>query len=305
MAKENKERKSFLYYVIYAGLWCIGILYGPISRLISFLMGRLVYYCFPKYRHIVQENLEVAFSDKSKKERIKIAKKTFANLVSLIFEIGCSLRLTEKKIHKYFQVEGFEYLVSALEKKRGAFLLTGHIGNWELLPVVSYLMPVPGNVLYRPLDFTPLDEFFVVSRSRNNVKLFSREGALRKVVSHLRQNEVVLVLQDQNVDWYEGVFVDFFGKKACTSVGMATMAYRLKTPIVPMFLLRTKKGFLFKMMSEVEQVFTDDARKDIEENTQRYNDVLEEIIRQYPDQWFWVHRRWKTAPCQPWPRREG
>ena len=303
---KNQKEKTILYHLIYGVFWFLGCLHGLVSKIVSFMLGRFVYYCVPKYRHIVQDNLEIAFGEeKDIFERTYIAKKVFVNLILLLFEIGWSLHLTDEKVSQYFEATGIEHIKKALEKKKGVFFLTGHIGNWELLAPVSHLLGTVTNVLYRPLDFAPLDLFFVKSRSRNGGNLISNRGGLRKIIGHIRKNEAGLILLDQNAAWHEGVFVDFFGKRACTAKGLSVIARRLQTPVIPIFLIRKGNGFLMEVLPEVEQVFTDDETKDFEENTQRYNNIIEGVIRKYPDQWFWVHRRWKTLPYHSWPRKEN
>jgi KDO2-lipid IV(A) lauroyltransferase len=108
---------------------------------------------------------------------------------------------------------------------------------------------------------------------------------------------------DQNVDWYEGVFVDFFGYRACTNKGMALLARRTEAPVIPVFLVREKSGFMAEFGSEIPLIKTEDIRKDLESNTQQYNRIIEDFVRRYPDQWFWVHQRWKTKPYCLWPRK--
>jgi KDO2-lipid IV(A) lauroyltransferase len=126
---------------------------------------------------------------------------------------------------------------------------------------------------------------------------------MRKVLGILKQGEVIVMLMDQNVDWYEGVFVDFFGRRACTNKGLALLARKTEAPVVPVFLIRKESGFIVEIGQEVPLIKTGDKTKDIEANTQQYNKIIEDIIRRYPDQWFWVHQRWKTRPYQPWPKK--
>jgi len=111
------------------------------------------------------------------------------------------------------------------------------------------------------------------------------------------------MLMDQNVDGYEGVFVDFFCRKAFTNKGLALLARKTEAPVVPVFLIRKESGFIVEIGKEVPLIKTDDKTKDIEANTQQYNKIIEDIIRRYPDQWLWVHQRWKTRPHQPWPKK--
>jgi KDO2-lipid IV(A) lauroyltransferase len=116
---------------------------------------------------------------------------------------------------------------------------------------------------------------------------------------------MVALLMDQNVDWYEGIFVDFFGHRACTSSGLALLALKTGAPVVPVFLVREKLGFRAEFGTEIPTVKTGDKRKDIETNTLQYNRVIEDFIRRYPDQWFWVHQRWKTKPYQSWDKNSN
>ncbi len=113
---------------------------------------------------------------------------------------------------------------------------------------------------------------------------------------------MVGLLMDQNVAWREGVFADFFGRPACTNKGMALLALKTGAPVIPAFLIRNHSGFTAKFLPEIPLIKTGDKVKDLEANTAQYNRVIESVVRQYPDQWFWVHRRWNTRPFYPWPR---
>lgn len=117
------------------------------------------------------------------------------------------------------------------------------------------------------------------------------------------RGELFVLLLDQSVDCYEGVFVDFFGHRTCTNKGMVLLALKTEAPVVPAFLIREKFGFTGKFLPEIPLTKTGDKTKDLEINTEKYNKVIESVVRQYPEQWFWVHRRWKTRPFSPWPRR--
>ncbi|MGA7145389.1 MAG: lysophospholipid acyltransferase family protein, partial [Desulfobacterales bacterium] len=125
----------------------------------------------------------------------------------------------------------------------------------------------------------------------------------RTIIRCLNRGEMVALLMDQNVDWYEGVFVDFMGHRACTNKGLALLALKTGAPVVPCFMIREKKGFRAEFGPEISTLKTGDKQKDIEVNTQEYNKIIENVIHRYPDQWFWIHQRWKTKPYQPWPRK--
>ena len=177
-------------------------------------------------------------------------------------------------------------------------VLTGHVGNWEMMPIISAMTGHTAHVLYRPLDYEPLERFFAQNRTRFGAKLISKDRALLRVFKALKRQESVVMLLDQNVGWHKGVFVDFFGRRTCTSYGLAFIALKTDAPVVPVFVVRNADGagFTAEIGPEIPLIKTGDHQKDLEENTQRYNDAIEAVIRRHPDQWFWVHRRWKTRP---------
>ncbi|MDH3575558.1 MAG: lauroyl acyltransferase [Desulfobacteraceae bacterium] len=273
------------------------------ARMADFLGGML--FCVDKkHRGIVMDNLTYAFGHEKQPEEIKkIARQVFINLVKVVFEIGWSLKLDERSLAKYFKIDGFRHMKKAYEKGKGVLVLTAHCGNWEFLAVAGSMIEYPVSMVVRPLDFKPLDRFFINLRSRFGGKVIPKQRSLRAILRSLDRREMVVLLMDQNVDWYEGVFVDFMGHRACTNKGLALLALKTGAPVVPVFMVREKSGFRAEFGPEIFTVKTGDKQKDIEINTEEYNRVIENFIRRYPDQWFWVHQRWKTKPYQAWPRK--
>lgn len=266
-------------------------------------LGHFLYLVDKKHREIVLQNLTQAFGrEKTRYEIRMLAKRVFKNTLQIVFEIGWSLNLDEKRLRESFTIEGRSHIKKAYEKGQGVLVLTGHFGNWELLSVIGAMLAYPLSVLYRPLDFKPLDRFFVNLRTRFEGKLIPLKGSMFTILKSLKQGEMVVLLMDQNVDWYEGVFVDFMGYRACTNKGLALIALKTRAPVIPVFVVREKDGFTAKILPEVPLKITGDTTRDVEDNTQQYNQVIESFLRRYPDQWFWLHQRWKTRPCQPWPR---
>ncbi len=267
------------------------------ARRISRWLGRVLFYVDQKHRKIVLDNLARALGKENTCfERKKIAFRVFQNLFLILFEIGWVMDLPLDALKKYFRLEGLTHLQAAYEKGRGVIVLTAHFGNWELLTIAGKMFEYPMGMVYRPLDMKSLDRFFVQLRTRFGGRLIPAKRALRKLLKGLNNGEIIGMLMDQNVDWYEGFFVDFFGHRACTNSGMALLAYKTKAPVVPVFLIREENGFTAKIFPEIPPVHTGDKRKDLELNTERYNAAIEKIVRDYPDQWFWVHQRWKTKP---------
>jgi len=264
-------------------------------------MGKILFLFDGKHRRIAMDNLRYAFGDQKRTYEIRIlARQNFINLLKLVFEIGWSLNLDKKRLVTHFTIDGRSNIRKAYEKGKGVLALTAHLGNWELLTVIAEMIEYPLSIVVRPLDLKPLDRFFVNLRTRFGAKIIPRQRSFREILRSLGRGEMVALLMDQNVDWYEGVFVDFMGHRACTSSGMALLAIKTGAPVVPVFLVREKTGFRAEFGAEIPTVNTGDRRKDIETNTRQYNRVIEDFIRRYPDQWFWVHQRWKTKPYQAW-----
>jgi KDO2-lipid IV(A) lauroyltransferase len=282
----------------------IGLVPRKSARRISGFLGKVLFLVDSKHRKIALDNLMYAFGHQKSTYEIRfLAKQVFINLVQVVFEVGWSLRLDERRLVKYFKMDGFRHLKKAYEKGKGVLVLTAHCGNWEFLAVAGSMIEYPVSMVVRPLDFKPLDRFFINLRSRFGGKIIPKQRSLRAILRSLDRKEMVVLLMDQNVDWYEGVFVDFMGHRACTSKGLALLALRTGAPVVPVFMVREKSGFRAEFGPEIFTVETGDKQKDIEINTQEYNRVIENFIRRYPDQWFWVHQRWKTKPYQAWPRK--
>jgi Kdo2-lipid IVA lauroyltransferase/acyltransferase len=272
---------------------------GVVSR----FLGNLLFTFNRKHRAIALSNLKRAFGREMRYHEIEIlAKKVFANLVLIIFEIGWSLRLDKNRLSKNFKIDGLENIRNAYDKGKGVLVLTAHFGNWELLSVVGAMIEHPVSMVARPLDFKPMDRFFINLRSRFGGKIIPKRRSLRAILRSLDRREMVLLLMDQNMDWYNGVFVDFMGHRACTNSGLALLALKTQAPVVPVFLIREKTGFRAEFGPEIPLIKTGDKRKDVELNTLQYNRIIEDIVRRYPEQWFWIHQRWKTKPYHPWPR---
>lgn len=272
---------------------------------VSNFLGLLIFHLDYKHRNISLRNLNRAFGDeKTTLEKRKIARDVFRNLVRMLFEISWLSRLEPKEVRKHIHIGGSYQLKAKLREGKGALILLAHAGNWELLPALVLLTNVPVKVLYRPLDFRPLDQFLRHIRSRFGASMVRSRRSARQVIRALSQGELVAILMDQNVDWYEGVFVDFFGHPAATNRGFAVLALKTGAPVFPMFMIRENDRFRVEVWPEIPLIKTGDKFREIEINTQRYNEVIERFVRRYPEQWFWVHQRWKTRPYLPWPRQE-
>jgi len=287
---------------IYGFFQLLGMLPLRVGRGLGRGLGRLAFVMSGRYRRITIQNLAGAYPKIGSEEQNKLARKVFENLGMVLFEMAWSLRLNPRRFHRFFQVEGLDHLRNAHGKGKGVLVLTAHFGNWELLSVISAMIGYPLGVVYRPLDFQPLDRFIVNYRSRFGGRLIPKKKSFRRVLRALAGGKLVTLLMDQNVAWREGVFAQFFGHPACTNKGMALLEMKTEAPIVPVFLIRRADGFTGRFLPEIPLIRTGDKTKDLEANTEQYNRVIESMVRAYPEQWFWVHRRWNTKPFYPWPR---
>ncbi|CAB5079451.1 Lipid A biosynthesis lauroyl acyltransferase (EC [Olavius algarvensis associated proteobacterium Delta 3] len=297
-------RESLGYGVLKWLFRCLGCVSPQTAGKIADRLGWVLFHLDKRHRTIALNNLERAFGEgHTPAQNRRIALTVFRNLVRMLFEISWSMRLPLEELKRHFRVKGHLNFTHALRKGKGILMLTGHAGNWELLPIVGAMVNLPVNVLYRPLDSPVLERFITELRSRFGARMIPTAKSARRVLKALLRGEIFAILMDQNVDWYEGVFADFFGHRACTNKGMALLALKTGAPVVPIFLVRETGGFMVEISAEVPLIRTGDKIKDLEENTQRYNAVIEDFVRRYPDQWFWVHQRWKTPPYHPWPRK--
>jgi KDO2-lipid IV(A) lauroyltransferase len=262
-------------------------------------LSYLFYLFVPRQRFIALHNLSRAFPEKPPEEVRKIARGVYRNIGIIAAEFFDSPSLTREKILQRMSVEGWEHCRHALEKGKGILLLTAHFGNWELSATVFALLVKPLTAIYRPLDNPILEAAVRQVRESAGNKTLPKERAMRPMLRLLKQNGVLGIMIDQNVAWYEGVFVPFFGRKACTTDGIALLALHTGAPVLPGFLIRQPDGrYRIKFLAEVETIRSGNRRQDVLTNTQRYNAILEEQVRQYPDQWLWIHHRWKTRPSQ-------
>ena len=281
----------------------LGLIPQKWQRLSADFLGRIIFLTDRRHQRIVIENLTHAFGGQKNRFEIRtLAKRVFMNLVLIIFEVAWSLSLDEKQLRKYFTIGGRSNIKNAYEKDKGVLALTAHFGNFELLAVIGAMIKNPLSVVVRPLSFKPLDRFFVDLRTRFGAKMIPKQRSFRAILRSLERKEIVVLLMDQNVDWYEGVFVDFMGRRACTNSGLALLALKTRAPVIPVVLIRETTGFRAEFGPEIPLIETGAKRKDVELNTLQYNRIIEDIVRRYPEQWFWVHQRWKTRPYHPWPK---
>ena len=298
-----KLPKKLIRSLIFASLTAVAFLTRPLPwkwgiRLGGFI-GTVLYYLLRRERVKSLESLRIAFgADKPERELHQILKKSFQNLGKGLIEILKFENLTSEQIESLIAIEGEEYLEEAAAEGNGTILITGHIGNWELMAAALSLRGYPLHVIAAPLYDPRIDEWIVRLRARFQVETISRgsPSSSKKILGVLRKKEVLGLLIDQDTK-VNGVFVNFFNKKAYTPTGAAELALRSGAAAMMCFITRLPNDqhriTIEKPMALAQSA---DQKKDMEINTARFTSRIEEHIKQYPDQWVWMHRRWKTKP---------
>lgn len=266
-------------------------------------LGRLWYRLDGRHRDIALRNLQLALGDElDEKEREAVARENFIHLTRVMLEIPCLRKLSPGNLDRFVIFRGLENFDAALQKGRGLLVLAAHFGNWEMMALAFSLRHRPIHIVVRPLDNPLVDAVINGIRTRGGNSLIGKKGSVRSILRLLHQGQPVALLMDQNVDWYDGVFVPFFREIACTNKALTVLALRTGAPVVPVYNVRQGDGrYRIVFEPEIPVVRTGDTTRDTEENTARFNRIIEGYVRRHPEQWFWVHQRWKTRPWQPWP----
>lgn len=291
--RESKERDILAERIVR----CINGIPLSLRRIFFVGVWYLFYYVSQRYRFIAFYNLTRAFPDKPVGEIKRIAKGVYRNLGIVTAEMFDLPYLTEERLRRFITIEGVENIEQARRKQKGILLFGAHFSNWELM---AYCAPHyflgPLTAVYRPLDHPLLDRVMRYIRSGSGNILVPKQRAMVQMFRSLSQKGAVALFIDQNMSLKDGVFVEFFGKPACTTDSLAMMALRSEAPVLPCFIVREKDGsYRLVVNKEVEILRTDDMDIDVQVNTQRFTAIIEEMIRQYPDQWLWIHQRWKTV----------
>lgn len=262
-------------------------------------LATLFYYAWPKQRLIALHNLFRAFPERKAPELIAIAKGTYRHMSIMAAEFFEIPYISKENIHKFVEFQGLENLAAAKARNKGILSIVAHFGNWEMMTAALPAVSDPVQIVYRPLDSPVIENLISWVRTANGNGLIQKDGAVLRIFHQLRRNRAIGLLIDQNMAAREGIFVDFFNRPACTSTALAFLAMRTGAPVLPAFMIRMKDGrYKCLIQPPVELIETGDEEQDIRANTQKFTSIIEDIVRQYPDQYFWVHQRWKTQTCQ-------
>jgi KDO2-lipid IV(A) lauroyltransferase len=268
------------------------------ARAVGAAIGACAFYGLGRLRRVGVRNLELAFPEKTGAEREGILRSVYRNLGYLLAEFCKMPDYTAGGSSEFIRYEGLHHYVRAREKGRGVLVLTGHLGAWELSSFYHSLMGMPMGMVIRRLDNPLVDGFVNRIRCLHGNRVIHKDDFARGLIASMRAGETVGILMDTNMTPPQGVFVPFFGVQACTASGMARIAAKTGAAVVPGFLLweERERRYVLRFGEELEVRHTGDAEGDAVANTAAFTAEMERYVRQYPEQWLWMHRRWKTRP---------
>jgi Kdo2-lipid IVA lauroyltransferase/acyltransferase len=276
----------------------VGILPRSAARAVGAGIGAAAWKLLKRLRKVGMSNLELAFPEKSNAERSAILRGVYRSLGWQIGEFCKMSRYTEEEASKFIRYDGLERFLAAREKGKGVLVLTGHLGAWELSSFYHSLMGYPMSLVIRRLDNPLVDAFVNRIRCLRGNRVIHKDDFARGLLTSMSRGETVGILMDTNMTPPQGVFVPYFGVEACTASGMARVALHSGAAVLPGFLVweSAEKRYVLRFGEELELIRTGDAAGDIVANTALFTATIEAYVRRYPEQWLWVHRRWKTRP---------
>ncbi|HEU5021035.1 MAG TPA: lysophospholipid acyltransferase family protein [Bryobacteraceae bacterium] len=254
--------------------------------------GRLLDVLVPRLRTTAYRNLEFAYPGHDAAWRRHTVDGVYRSIGRLLVALARFPSMDRNNVGQWIGYEGFEHYEQAKAAGRGVLFATAHLGNWELSAFAHALLTEKMSIVVRPLDNPLLDDLVETRRGLSGNKLLSRRDFARSILHALRDNEPVGVLVDQNSAGENSAFVPFFGKPACTNLTFAKLAARSGAAVIPGFAVwnESQRRYTLKFYPPVPM--SGDAVGD----TARIQAAVERAIREYPDQWLWIHRRWKTRP---------
>jgi Kdo2-lipid IVA lauroyltransferase/acyltransferase len=291
------------FVVVWVSVYSLRLLPRSVARAVGAAIGASAFRGLGRLRRVGLRNLELAFPEMTPREREAILRSEYRNLGFLLAEFCKMPDYTAVSASRFIRYQGLENYLKARERGKGVLVLTGHLGAWELSSFYHSLMGMPMGMVIRRLDNPLVDAFVNRIRCLYGNRVIHKDDFARGLIASMRAGETVGILMDTNMTPPQGVFVPFFGVQACTASGMARIAEKTGAAVVPGFLLweQSERRYVLHFGEELEVVHTGDAEQDALANTATFTAAIEGYVRQYPEQWLWMHRRWKTRP----PGEEG
>jgi KDO2-lipid IV(A) lauroyltransferase len=291
-------REALEYAFASTLLRLMGALPRGLARLAGAALGAVAWLVLPRLRRTGLRNLELAFPDMPSEERVRLLRRLYRHLGWQLGEFCQMPRYTRQNTRDLIRYEGLERYLAASERGKGVLIVTGHLGAWELSSFWHSLMGHPMTMVIRRLDNPRVDKMVNDIRCLHGNRVVHKDDFARGLLQAMRRGDTVGILMDTNMTPPQGVFVPFFGVPACTASGLARVALRTGAAVLPGFLVwePAEKKYVLHFGEEIPLVATGDDDHDMLANTAQFTAAIEAFIRRYPDQWLWVHRRWKTRP---------
>jgi Kdo2-lipid IVA lauroyltransferase/acyltransferase len=299
VSKRSALRNWIEFLPAYLLLKSLGLLPRKAAISVSKFIARIIYKVHKRLRQTGFRNLEMAMPELAQHQRAKILEGVFDNLGRLLGEFSQFLKITRATISEVVVYEGFENYAQAAAKGRGVLMLTGHLGAWELCAFSQGVYGYPLSFLARPLDNPLLEKMIAGYRALSQNLPIDKNNSVREVLKTLKRGKDLGLLIDANTLESEGVFCDFFGIPACSTTGLAVFALRSDAPVVPGFLIWDEKlkKHVLRFEPEIPLIRTGEFKEEVAINTARFTKAIEECVRRHPEQWLWIHKRWRTRPA--------
>ena len=291
-------RKSLEYWLVVLVARALGLVPRWLGRLFAGALAWVVYHGMGRLRRVGERNLTLALPELNNQQRSSILRRVYLHLGWQLVEFCHMSHYTPENTKDHIRTEGLEHFLAAEALGAGVLVLTGHLGSWELSSFYHSLMGHPMGMVIRRLDNRRLDEYVNGIRCMHGNHVLHKDDFARGLLHAMHEGGAVGILMDTNMTPPQGEFVKFFGIAACTASGLARVALKTGAAVLPGFMLwePSEKKYVLHFGPHLHLTKTGDSEADVLAATQQCNDVLESWIRRYPDQWLWIHRRWKTRP---------
>jgi len=298
LMSKSKLQINFEYLIARSLIAFFGWLPLRISMLVGAKFAGVAGYFGGRLRRTGRRNLELAFPDLASSERDRLLRGCFENLGRLLGVFSHFAEGDTDPLKVIIECEGLEHLEAAHANGRGVILFTGHVGAWELTSFGLSLFGRPLSFLVRRIDNSKVETLVERARTRLGNRTIDKRSAAREMLQVLQTGGTLGILVDLNTQEREGLFVDFFGVKASTTFLVAKLALRTGAVVLPVFAPWDQQNgrFIVKIDEPLTLDRTNDEEEDVHRLTQSFTLIVENYVRRYPDQWLWIHRRWKTRP---------
>jgi KDO2-lipid IV(A) lauroyltransferase len=292
-----RERLEFV--AVWGLVHLLGALPRNVARALGAGIGAAAFRSIGRLQRVGVHNLEMAYPEWTPQQRFALLRLVYRNLGWQLAEFCLMSHYTHEQAGTFIEYDGLDHYLAARDRGKGVLVLTGHLGAWELSSFYHSLAGMPMGLVIRRLDNPLVDEFVNRIRCLHGNRVIHKDDFARGLISSMRAGETVGILMDTNMTPPQGVFVPYFGVQACTASGLARVALKTDAAVVPGFLLwdDARRKYILRFGPRMELIRSGDSDTDVLANTAAFTAMIEQYVRANPEQWLWMHRRWKTRPA--------